>query len=283
MANLKAIYMTEVVYYDGTDWKELIVEKDDGKKLSATSGHIILYNTENPSTAPSNMSVTVDFNDLRMREAENPAEDKYLAFHDNGIPASQKSPIIRYKIAVGTWTTEEIIIVNPKLHYMMINAAFPNDAYSGAGSTASVDASNANVQLKLYFPAFLATHINADAVSDLVNLLQTKTNWSVTKEGPIRPQTVTPVSVTVGTPTASGATSYGLAKVLVSLNCKLTFPISGTYTLNATFQTNDEDAAYLLPGDHSITASIEVNTGSTIPFIVSFDADAEMSVSIAKE
>ncbi len=283
MADLKAIYMTEVEYHDGTQWKELSVDYD-GSELSAYSGHIILYNTENPSTAPSNMSVTVDFNDLRMREATNPAEDKYLAFHDNGIPASQKSPIIRYKIAVGTWTTEEIIIVNPKLHHMMINAAFPNDAYSGAGSTASVDASNANVQLKLYFPAFLATHISSEVVSDLVSLLQTKTNWSVTKEGPIRlPETVQPINVTVGTPTASGATSYGLAKVLVSLNCKLTFPRSGEYILTATFQTNDEDAACLLPGDHSITASIEVNTGSTIPFIVSFDADAEMSVSIAKE
>lgn len=280
MANLKAIYMTEVVYYDGTDWKELLVEKD-GSKLSAYSGHIILYSTDNPSPAPSSMPVTVDFNDLRMREATKPAEDKFVAFHADGISAAQKSPIVRYKIAVGTWTSEEIITVNQNYHYMMINAAFPADAYSGAGSTATVNQSNANVALKLYFPAFLATHINSDAVNYLKNLLQTAANWSVTKEGPTGSQTVTPSSVAVGTPTATSATAYGIAKVLVTLNCSLTFPMSGSYTLTATFQSNDVDSAYLLPGSHSVTAEIMVNSGSTTPLIVSFDADAMMSVSIA--
>ncbi len=280
MANLKAIYMTEVEYHDGTQWKELLVVKD-GTKLSAYSGHIILYSTETPSPAPSGMSVTVDFNDLRMREAPNPAEDRFVAFHAEGISAAQKSPIIRYKIAVGTWTSEEIITVNQNLHYMMINAAFPADAYSGAGSTATVNQSNANVALKLYFPAFLSTHINADAVNDLKNLLQTAANWSVTKDGPTGLQTVTPSSVVVGTPTATSATAYGIAKVLVTLNCGLTFPMSGTYSLTATFQSNDVDAAYLLPGAHSVTATIMVNSGSTTPLIVSFDADATMSVSIA--
>lgn len=280
MANLKAIYMTEVEYHDGTQWRQLLVEKD-GTKLSAYSGHIILYSTENPSPAPSGMSVTVNFNDLRMRKAPNPAADKFVAFHAEGISAAQKSPIIRYKIAVGTWTTEEIITVNQNLHHMMINAAFPADAYSGAGSTATVNQSNANVALKLYFPAFLSTHINADAVNDLKNLLQTAANWSVTKDGPTGLQTVTPSSVVAGTPSATSATAYGIAKVLVTLNCGLTFPMSGSYTLTATFQSNDVDAAYLLPGAHSVTANITVNSGSTTPLIVSFDADAMMSVSIA--
>ena len=280
MANLKGIYMTEVEYHDGTQWRQLLVEKD-GTKLSAYSGHIILYSTETPSPAPAGMSVTVDFNDLRMREAPKPDEDKFVAFHAEGISAAQKSPIIRYKIAVGTWTSEEIITVNQNLHYMMINAAFPADAYSGAGSTATVNQSNANVALKLYFPAFLSTHINADAVNDLKNLLQTAANWSVTKDGPTGLQTVTPSSVVVGTPTATSATAYGIAKVLVTLNCGLTFPMSGTYSLTATFQSNDVDAAYLLPGAHSVTATIMVNSGSTTPLIVSFDADATMSVSIA--
>ncbi|MDY0128488.1 MAG: hypothetical protein RBR69_10190, partial [Candidatus Cloacimonadaceae bacterium] len=194
MANLKGIYMTEVEYYDGVDWKELLVEKD-GTNLSAYSGHIILYSTDNPSPAPSGMSVTVNFNDIRMREASKPAEDKYVAFHADGISATQKSPIVRYKIAVGTWTSEEIITVNQNLHYMMINAAIPADAYSGAGSAATVKESNANVALKLYFPAFLSTHINADAVNDLKNLLKTADNWSVTKDGPTGSQTVTPSSV----------------------------------------------------------------------------------------
>ncbi|GEM_PF-6328312 len=282
MANLKGIYMTEVEYYNGDEWKELIVEKDSGTRLSALSGHIILYSTDNPSPAPSDMQVTVNFNDIRMREAENPAEDKFVAFRDEGIPPTQKSPIVRYKIAVGTLTSEEIITVNQDYHYMMINAAFPDDAYSGALSTPTVNQSNANVALNLYFPAFLATHINSDAVNYLKNLLQTAANWSVTKEGPTRPQTVTPSSVTVGTPTATSATDYGLAKVQVTLNCILSFPISGTYTLNATFQSNDVDSAYLLPGQHSVTATIKVNTGSTTPLIVSFDADAMMSVSIAE-
>lgn len=272
--------MTEVEYHDGTQWRQLLVEKD-GTKLSAYSGHIILYSTETPGPAPASMPVTVDFNDLRMREAPKPAEDKFVAFHAEGISAAQKSPIIRYKIAVGTWTSEEIITVNQNLHYMMINAAFPADAYSGAGSTATVNQSNANVALKLYFPAFLSTHINADAVNDLKNLLQTAANWSVTKDGPTGLQTVTPSSVVVGTPTATSATAYGIAKVLVTLNCGLTFPMSGTYSLTATFQSNDVDAAYLLPGAHSVTATIMVNSGSTTPLIVSFDADATMSVSIA--
>lgn len=281
MANLKGIYMTEVEYYDGTDWKELLVEKDDGSKLSALSGHIILYRTNNPSPAPSSMPVNVDFNDIRMLEASNQDEDKFSAFHNDGIPPTQKSPIVRYKIAVGTWTSEEIITVNQDYHYMMINAAFPQDAYSGAGSTEAVSQSNANVALKLFFPAFLATHINSDAVNYLKNLLQTASNWSVTKEGDTSSQTVTPSSVTVGTPTATSATAYGIAKVQVTLNCSLTFPMSGTYTLTATFQSNDVDSAYLLPGSHSVTATIKVNSGSTTPLIVSFDADAMMSVSIA--
>lgn len=282
MANLKAIYMTEVEYHNGTEWKELFVEKD-GDQLSALNGHIILYSTNNPSPAPSDMQVTVNFNDIRMREAPNPAEDKFIAFHNNGISAAQKSPIVRYKIAVGTWTSEEIITINQDYHYMMINAAFPADAYSGAGSTPTVSQSNANVALKLYFPAFLATHINSNAVNYLTNLLQTAANWSVTKEGPKGSQTVTPSSVVAGTPTADSAADYGLAKVQVTLNCLLTFPIRGTYTLNATFQSNDVDAAYLLPGNHSVTAVINVDIGSTTPLIVSFDADAEMSVSIAEE
>lgn len=281
MANLKAIYMTEVEYYNGEDWKELIVAKDS-TMLSALSGHIILYSTDNPSPAPSDMHVTVNFNDIRMREAENPAEDKFVAFHADGISAAQKSPIVRYKIAVGTLTSEEIITVNQDYHYMMINAAFPDDAYSGAGSTPTVNQSNANVALKLYFPAFLSTHINSNAVNYLKNLLQTAANWSVTKDGPTGLQTVTPSSVVAGTPSATSATDYGLAKVQVTLNCGLTFPMSGTYTLNATFQSNDVDAAYLLPGKHSVTATIKVNTGSTTPLIVSFDADAMMSVSIAE-
>lgn len=280
MANLKAIYMTDVEYYDGTQWKELIVEKD-GTQQSAKTGHIILYSTDTPSPAPSVMSVSVNFNELYLREAYNPLEDKYTAFHSEGISLTQKSPIIRYKIAVGTWTSDEVITVNQTLHYMMINAAFPADAYSDAGSTATVNQSSANVALKFYFPAFLASHINADAVTDLKNLLQTAANWSVTKVGPGTAQTVTPSSVTAGTPTATSASNYGLAKVLVTLNCGLTFPMSGSYTLTATFQSNDVDSAYLLPGSHSITASINVNSGSTTPLIVSFDADAAMSISIA--
>jgi hypothetical protein len=76
-------------------------------------------------------------------------------------------------------------------------------------------------------------------------------------------------------------TDYGLAKILVTLNVTLSFPVSGTYTLSATFQSNDGDPASKLPGTHTITATIQVNTGSTTPFVCSLDDDVVMTISIA--
>ena len=279
MADLKAIYMTEVEFHNGTSWTELKVEYDAFVE-SAKTGYIVLYSAETPQTAPSRMSVSVNFQELTMRGAS----ERYTAFHDGsgGIGSTQKSIMIRYKLAIGTWTSEEIITVNQEYHYMMIKAGMPDDPFSGAGSTATVNQINANVALKLYFPAFTSSQLSSSALTHLKNLLQTKTNWVVFSVGPQGiPEFVTPGTITVGEPTASGSADYGLAKILVTLSVALTFPQSGTYDLVATFKSNDSDSTYQIPGGHTVTASILVNTGSTSPLIVSFDADATMSVSIA--
>jgi len=281
MALLKGIYMTEVEWYNGTTWTKLMVD-NNGTQLDANTGHIILNRTENPSEAPDGMSVNVNFSKLNMLESSKPMEDEYTAFHAGGIPTTTKSPIIRYKIAIGTWTTEEIITVNPTWHYMMLKASFPTNAYTGGGTITTVGTSSANVQLKFYFPAFTSSQLSATEVTLFRNLLGVASNWSVTNAGGGRTQTVTPTSVTTATsPVTTGITDYGLAKILVTLNVTLSFPVSGAYTLSATFQSNDGDPASELPGTHTITATIQVNTGSTTPFVCSLDDDATMMISIA--
>jgi hypothetical protein len=217
-----------------------------------------------------------------MLESSKPQIDEYTAFHADGIPTTTKSPIIRYKIAVGTWTTEEIITVNPTWHYMMLNASFPENAYTGGGTIATIDASSANVQLKFYFPAFTSSQLSKTELTLFRNLLSVDKNWRVTNEGGGKTQVVTPTSVTIAaSPVTTEVTDYGLAKILVTLNVTLSFPVSGTYTLSATFQSNDGDSASELPGTHTITATIQVNTGSTTPFVCSLDDDVVMTIDIA--
>lgn len=274
--------MTEVMWYNGTTWVELKVDKS-GTELSPYTGHIILMRQEDtPSEAPREMSVNVNFSKLKMLESAKPMTDEYNAFYAAGIPAATKSPIIRYKIAIGTWTTEEIITVNPIWHYMMLKASFPENAYTGGGTITTIGTSSANVQLKFYFPAFTSSQLSATEVTLLRNLLGVPSNWRVTNSGGGRAQTVTPTSVTTATsPVTTGVNDYGLAKISVTLNVTLSFPVSGAYTLSATFQSNDGDPASQLPGTHTITATIQVNTGSTTPFVCSLDDDATMMIDIA--
>jgi len=114
------------------------------------------------------------------------------------------------------------------------------------------------------------------------SLLGTASNWNVTNAGGGRTQTVTPTSVTIAaSPVTTEVTDYGLAKILVTLNVTLSFPVTATYTLSATFQSNDGDSASELPGTHTITATIQVNTGSTTPFVCSLDDDVVMTIEIA--
>ena len=281
MALLKGIYMTEVEWFKGTTWEKLMVD-NNGTTLSAHTGHIILALSDTPAEAPDVVGVDVNFSKLNMLESSKPQIDEYTAFHAGGIPTTTKSPIIRYKIAVGTWTTEEIITVNPTWHYMMLNASFPENAYTGGGTIATIDASSANVELKFYFPAFTSSQLSAAELTLFKSLLGTASNWRVTNEGKGRTQTVTPTSVTIAdSPVTTEVTDYGLAKILVTLNVTLSFPVSGTYRLSATFQSNDGDSASELPGTHTITATIQVNTGSTTPFVCSLDDDVVMTISIA--
>ncbi|MDD2282997.1 MAG: hypothetical protein PHD92_06355 [Eubacteriales bacterium] len=286
MALLKGIYMTDVEWYNGTTWVELKVEKSDepGTTLSAKDGHIILQLHDDPQEVPvgGGVSVDVNFSKIHMLEAEKPT-DEYTVFSDaDCIPADTKSPIIRYKLAVGTWTSEEIITVNPNLHYMMLNASFPANAYADGGTIDATAMSSSTLELKFYFPAFTSSQLSAEALTLFKDLLSEPSNWSVTNTGPSKTQTRTPTSVTIAeSPLTSGVTDYGLAKILVTLNVTLSFPISGTYTLTATFQSNDGDTANQLPGSHTIAATIQVNTGSTTPFMCSLDDDAVMMISIA--
>lgn len=281
MALLKGIYMTEVEWFKGTTWEKLMVD-NNGTTLSAYTGHIILALSDTPAAPSDVVEVDVNFSKLNMLKSSNPMSDVYTAFHADGIPTTTKSPIIRYKIAVGTWTTEEIITVNPTWHYMMLNASFPENAYTGGGTIATIDASSANVQLKFYFPAFTSSQLSAAELTLFRNLLGTAKNWRVTNAGGGRTQTVTPTSVTIAdSPVTTEVTDYGLAKILVTLNVALNFPVTATYTLSATFQSNDGDSASELPGTHTITATIQVNTGSTTPFMCSLDDDATMIISIA--
>lgn len=283
MALLKGIYMTEVEWYNGTGWEKLMVD-NNGTTLSAYTGHIILLLHDDPQEAIPGYGVSVDvnFSKIHMLEAAKPLGDLYTAFCDKGIPTTTKSPIIRYKIAVGTWTSEEVITVNPSWHYMMLNASFPENAYTGGGTIDTIDASSANVQLKFYFPAFTSSQLSAAELTLFRNLLGTAKNWRVTNAGGGGTQTVTPTSVTIAdSPVTTEVTDYGLAKILVTLNVALNFPVTATYTLSATFQSNDGDPASQLPGTHTITATIQVNTGSTTPFMCSLDDDVVMTISIA--
>lgn len=283
MAQLKGIYMTEVQWYNGTTWVEVLVNKSGGDKLSAYTGHIILFRQDTPAEAPSGMSVTVNFSKLKMLESVRPQEDEYTAFqNDDGIPVATKSPIIRYKIAIGTWTSEEVITVNPTWHYMMLKASFPTNAYTGGGTISTITMSSTTFALKFYFPAFTSSQLSVTELTLFKSLLGVASNWTVTNTGGGRTQTLTPASVTTASaPVTTEITDYGLAKILVTLNVSLSFPVSGAYTLSATFQSNDGDAASELPGTHTVTATIQVNTGSTTPFICSLDDDASMSISIA--
>ena len=91
--------MTEVEWYKSTTWEKLMVNYK-GTELSAQSGHIILALNDTPAEAPlssGGVKVDVNFSRLHMLEADSPRNDEYSAFHDNGIPTTTKSPIIRYK------------------------------------------------------------------------------------------------------------------------------------------------------------------------------------------
>jgi hypothetical protein len=281
MALLKGIYMTEVEWFKGTTWEKLMVD-NNGTTLSAYTGHIILVLNDTPAAAPDVVEVDVNFSKLNMLESSKPQIDEYTAFHADGIPTTTKSPIIRYKIAVGTWTTEEVITVNPSWHYMMLNASFPANAYTGGGTITTIGMSSSILELKFYFPAFTTSQLSKTELTLFRNLLGVEKNWRVTNDGGGKTQVVTPTSVTIAaSPVTTEVTDYGLAKILVTLNVTLSFPVSGTYTLSATFQSNDGDPASKLPGTHTITATIQVNTGSTTPFVCSLDDDVVMTISIA--
>lgn len=284
MALLKGIYMTDVHWYNGYQWMELMAVRDS-TEVSAKTGYIILTRQDTPYDAPEGTGVTVNFSRLEMLKAGGvPEVGLFNVFHAGGIPPATKSPIIRYKIAVGTWSAdEEIIITNPTYHYMMLNASFPTNAYAGGNTITAVGDSSRMVMLKFYFPAFTTSHLSATELTLFRSLLGVASNWSVTNSGGGRTQTVTPASVDVAeVPTVNEITDYGLAKILVGLNLPLSFPVSGTYTLSTTFKSNDGDPASQLPGTHTITATIAVNMGSTTPFVCSLDDDVTMFIDISQ-
>lgn len=285
MAKLKGIYLTQLELHNGTGWRSVSLS-DGTAPMSMLDAYIVLFRaSDDGTTAPASMSCDINFTKLRWMGNQGQEKADLTAIHEleGGILPSQKSPIVRYKVVIGTWTSEEIFTVNQQWHYMMLNASFPSDPYSGAGSTPSTSESSKTVSLKLYFPAFTSTHIDGATLTLLQSLVKNTSNWSITCVAPGgATQKVTPTAVGAGAPTSVAASDYGLAKMLVTITAALSFPSSGSYVISATFQSNDNDQAALIPGSHTVMATIFVNSGSLQPFICSFDADATLIVSISQ-
>jgi hypothetical protein len=283
--NLAGIFITEVEYNTGSGWAHL--KAKSGEELVDLYGvEIRLYETTTPITMPTSMP-NLSFNWADFETLESTIVKNWNVYHSSGQGLTGvKSPVIRYKIGIlGDTSGTKTRHINSVHHFMMLSASFPANPYTGAGSTpASVSATSATVTLKFYFPGFTSTQIDTTTYNNLKALLETLSNWKVSVTGPGVPRSVQPTSVTIPAPTTTSVTDYGLAKILVTLVATISFPQSGTYTLQATFTSNDGDNAFIIYSDtgyHSVTATITANLGSTNQFMLTTDSDVVMNINIS--
>lgn len=288
MAKIKGIYMADIEWRDGSTWKP--VRPSDGvNEIDMTQKLVMLYYDPNTPPAEGNVNMSGAFNGVEVMLIDRSTKaitSPFTLFHPlgNGIPEDARSPIIRYKIVVGTYTTEEVLTANPSWFYMMMNSSFSADPWTGNGNMTTTTNSLVNATLKLWVPSFTTSQIGSQTPVDLQTaLLQDKTRWKITSaRSGGSTVTCTPTNVVARAPDPLSATDYGIAKRLVTLTCQLQFPVSGVYTITATFSSNDEGADFTIPGGISVTATIVVNTGTPAnPFIMSFDQAAILQITIA--
>lgn len=279
MANIRKVCLTGVQKYtSGTGWENLKAKLAESLVDLGTTD-VILYDNAVGMTDPTSYNATVDWNNLTIVTGSG-----YSVFGSdtNQISTTAKSPLIRYKIKTVVHVTEDVDFINETYYYMMIKASFAADPFAGNGGTSSVSSSSAVVAVKFYFPALTSTVFDATVLAAQTALLTTASRWKISKTIGGITKTVVPTSVSIGSPVTTGASDYGIAKVLVTLNCSLTFPSSGTYVVDVEFTANDSDPAFDIPASYSISANIAINVGTPVDtYLVSSDSDVVFTINFS--
>ena len=278
MANIRKVCLTGVQKHNGTDWVNLKAKlSEDIVDLGTVD--VILYNNALGMTDPTSYEATVNWDSLTISTGSG-----YSVFGSDTqqIATTAKSPLIRYKVKTVVYTSEEVEVINENYYYMMIKASFASDPFANNGGTSSVSSSSANVAVKFYFPAIPSTYLSATALAAQTTLLTTTSRWKVSKTIGGITKSVVPTSVNVGTITTTGASDYGIAKVLVTLTCSMTFPSSGTYAVDVEFTANDSDPAFDIPASYNISATVAVNVGTPgDTYLVSSDSDVAFTINFS--
>lgn len=278
MANVRKVCLTGVQKYNGSGWVNLKAKLSEAL-VDLGTVDVILYDNAIGLTDPTAYAAEVNWNNLTISTGTG-----YSVFGTDAqqILSTAKSPLIRYKVKTVVYTTEEVEVINQNYYHMMINAGFATDPFAGNGGTASVSSSSAVVAVKFYFPALTSTVSDATALAAQTALLQTANKWLVSCVKGGRSITAVPTSVSIGSPVTTGASDYGIAKVLVTLTCSLTFPSSGTYVVDVSFTSNDSDPSFDIPASYNVVATIAVNTGTPEnTYIVSSDGDIAFTINFS--
>lgn len=175
----------------------------------------------------------------------------------------------------------------------MLKARTAADNRIAEASTATVNEPQKNINLALYVPGVTTTEPNGQGEwaieAQMHDTYVERTRWTVRIKDPEGMQHIYyPSTVTVDAPntTATDIASYGLAKFPVTLNLDANFPNTGTYTADATFQSNDME---LLP---SVVVPTVWEIVATIPGyyatpeygnIVSLDDDAVIKINFSQD
>lgn len=297
---LKKVLLTDIEYRSSNAWvpcvaREIGLASDDEGVLPLTwdddetgNGIVLIFNSS-AAEANDKETETVDFNDFEINALLGP---RYTLFHSNGVNQlgtyeNRKTTMIRYKtVCVIVDGGTNFYTKTTTYSYAMIKSSFDVDNTLIEGSpTATVYGSMVATTLKFRFPGFTEAQVGTDASDALTAILNQKNNWLLllTKEG--RTVTLTPTSLTIGTPVISGSyTDFGIGYIPMTLGATFTGISTGTYNLTARFKKNDEGDvnSYLdIPEPFEITVQLTVGTATpTQPLIVTDDGNIQLTVAI---
>lgn len=284
--NLKSIYLSEISWRDGDEWVVPTAKNNANPEetLLMTGAQIVIYHNNTPITMPSMQLAVFNSSSFTVKGQSVPS-DTWTLYHaaGGGIPLTEISPLIRYKLTVVTTDgTDDTERTNPEYYYCMLKAGFSANPWSGAGSSpASSGGTAVKVNLRFYFPAFNALQVGHQEYEYQKSLLENNKNWEILfNEKKTNPDSASIMQIITN---SMDVADYGVGKAWMSLNSILQIQGAGVYPITVTFKPMGQDAnKFEIPGSHTLTATLNAYIGTAPEYAVSSGQGAWIYVTISQ-
>ena len=289
--NLKSIYLSEISWRNGSEWvvptakNNSSIEGSGGEEtISLIGAQIVIFHNDSPISMPSMQLSVFNSSGFTIKDQPVPRET-WTLYHNSGggIPLTEISPLIRYKLTVvttdGTTDTER---TNPEFYYCMLKAGFAANPFNGAGSSPESSGGTAvKVNLRFYFPAFNALQVGSQEYEYQKSLLENNKNWEILfNDKKSSPDSASIIQIITN---SSDVGEYGVGKAWMSLNSVLQIQGAGVYPITVTFNPKGQEMnKFDIPGSHTLTATLNAFIGTAPEYAVSSGQGAWIYVTISQ-